>query len=72
MVPNAWLFMITQMTAMSSSNAVASAAGFWPKPPSPISATTTLSGSATLAPSAAGAPKPIVAKPPGVKTLPGV
>jgi hypothetical protein len=40
MVPNAQLFMITQITAMSSSNAVARAAGFWPKPPSPIKATT--------------------------------
>ena len=71
-MPNAQLFMITHMTAMSSSNAVASIAGFWPKPPSPISATTTLSGRASLAPSAAGEPKPIVAKPPGVKTVPGV
>ena len=72
MVPKAQLFMITQITAMSSSNAVASAAGFCPKPPSPINATTTLSGIATLAPSAAGEPNPIVANPPGVKTLPGV
>ena len=70
-MPNAQLFMITQTTAMSSSNAVASTAGFWPKPPSPTSATTTRSGRAILTPSAAGGPKPIVAKPPGVKNVPG-
>ena len=61
MVPNAQLFMITHTTATFSSNAVASIAGFWPKPPSPTSATTTRSGRAIFAPSAAGAPKPIVA-----------
>ena len=53
--------MITQMTGMPISTAVASTDGFWPKPPSPTRASTTLSGQASLAPIAAGAPKPIVA-----------
>jgi hypothetical protein len=62
----------TQTTAMSDSKAVASRAGFWPKPPSPTSDTTTRSGAAILAPRAAGAPKPMVAYPPGVRMEPGV
>ena len=70
MVPKAWLFMITQITGMSSTKAVARAAGFWPKPQS-TRATTTRSGMASLTPSAAGEPKPMVANPPGVKMVPG-
>ena len=67
MVPNALLFMITQTTAMSSSNAVASDRRVLAEAAVADSATTTGPGSAIFAPSAAGAPKPIVAKPPGVK-----
>ena len=48
MVPKAQLFMMIQITAASSSKAVASKAGFWPKPPSPTSDTTTLSGAGDL------------------------
>ena len=71
-VPKALLFMTTQTTGTFSSRAVASTAGFCPKPPSPTSETTTRSGWAILAPTAAGAPKPMVAKPPGVRNVPGV
>ena len=60
-MPNAKLFIITQITAMSYSNAVASTEGIWPNPPSPTSAITVRSGKASYAPIAACAPKPNVA-----------
>ena len=61
----------SQMTPRFSAAAVASTAGFCPKPPSPTSEITTRSGWAILTPSAAAGPKPMVAKPPGVRIDPG-
>ena len=72
MVPNAELFMTTQIGATPISTAVATTLGFDPKAPSPTSAMAGRPVAADATPSTAAGPKPMVENPPGVRKESGV